>query len=272
MDTTSTPRPIVVGIDGSHQSQLALGWAVDQALLEKRPLTILHTAQLEDPPRVAEDARDEALRRAPGLEVTCQVKVADPRTALLDLGRDAAMIVIGSRGRGPVRSLLLGSVSAAVSRHAPCPVIVHRPGNPGRVRHGVVVGVDGSERSLPVLEFAYRMAAQRDLPLTVLHCYSDALVAAGVEAAVLPPVPIEEHQLALAEVVSGFAERYPEVTVSIEVVAGVTNTVLALQGERMNLVVVGAHHGGWTGTLLHGAASTAVLEHASCPVAVVPID
>lgn len=53
------------------------------------------------------------------------LEMRDPREVLIDLSAKAAMIVLGSRGRGPVRSLLLGSVSVAVSQHARCPVSVH---------------------------------------------------------------------------------------------------------------------------------------------------
>ena len=83
------------------------------------------------------------------------------------------MIVVGSRGRGPVTSLLLGSVSVAVSKHASCPVVVQRPTPTDTTRHGILVGVDGTESSLPAIEFAYRMASSRELSLTVLHCYWD---------------------------------------------------------------------------------------------------
>ena len=57
------------------------------------------------------------------------------------------MVVLGSRGRGPMRTLLLRSVGVAVTKHAECPVVVVRPGNRGLVRNGVLVGADGSEHS-----------------------------------------------------------------------------------------------------------------------------
>ena len=141
---------IVVGIDGSEWSEAALDWAVDQAALESRALTLLHAMppmgaqsvglyassgidfeRLVDDAQGAahtllSDAVTHALARRPGLEVHHVLSRTDPRNALLDLGEDAAMIVMGSRGRGPVTSLVLGSVSVAVSTHASCPVVVRR--------------------------------------------------------------------------------------------------------------------------------------------------
>ena len=289
--STATHGRIVVGVDGSAHAGRALRWAVDQALLEHRGLTLVHVISPSDAALLAPDSDDRpgaddlpqanrevvarahevVARRAPDLDVTEIVRVGDAREVLIEASRGAAMVVLGSRGRGRWRSLLLGSVSAAVSQHAACPVIVHRPGNPGIVRNGVLVGVDESERSLPVLEFAFRTAAQRDLPLTVLNCYSEVLVPAGPVVTVLPPADVEDQRRGLAEVVAGFTEHYPEVRTQIEVSRGVPAIDLAHRAEKMNLLVVGAHHGGVAGAVLFGSVSTGALEHATCPVAVVPV-
>jgi nucleotide-binding universal stress UspA family protein len=287
---TATHGRIVVGVDGSGHAGRALRWAVDQALLEHRGLTLVHVVSPSDAALLAPDddshgtvglpeatrevvarAHEDVARKAPDLEVTEMVRVGDAREVLIEASRDAAMVVLGSRGRGRLRSLLLGSVSAAVSQHAACPVIVHRPGNPGIVRNGVLVGVDESERSLPVLELAFRIAAQRDLPLTVLNCYSEVLLPAGPVVTVLPPADVEDQRRGLAEAVAGFAERYPEVRTQVEVSRGVPAVDLAHRAEKMNLLVVGAHHGGVAGAVLFGSVSTGALEHATCPVAVVPV-
>ena len=162
---------VVVGVDGSKSADQALDWAIEQAALEHRPLTLVHalgplgtsgTAWLDqagvnqrdildamrsDGQGLLDAARDRAFGKAPQLVVHEVLRLVDPREALLDLSHDAAMIVLGSRGRGPVRSLVLGSVSVGVSRHASCPVVILRPHNLGVVRRGVLVGADGTERS-----------------------------------------------------------------------------------------------------------------------------
>lgn len=274
---------IVVGVDGSRSSDLAIAWAIEQAIGERRALTLVHaieppTAVYLDGPTLEADAaemlaaaRAEVARRAPDLTVHEVVQLADPRNLLLSLARDAGLLVVGSHGRGPVLSLLLGSVGVAVTRHAPCPVVVVRPGNPGVVRQGVLVGIDGSVRSLTTLDFAFRQASLRQLPLTVLHCFWDAeaVVAGGHVVGGVESLQ-EQARLAVAETVAGMGEKYPDVRFRTELARGLVDEALVRAAERMNLVVVGAHHGGTASRIIFGSVAAALVEHAQCPVAVVP--
>jgi nucleotide-binding universal stress UspA family protein len=289
---STKPGTIVLGIDASDQSLHALSWAVQQCQAEHRPLTLVHAVQVIGPPfmdgavvyqndlegelrvegqQVLDAARAVVERQAPDVEVLEVLELADPRAVLLERSRDATMVVLGSRGRGPVRSLLLGSVGAALVRHARCPVVVHRPGNPGLVRNGILVGVDASPESRTVLEFAYRESSLRDLPLTLLHCawnaQADALGAYLVAESI---VDLETERLALAEAIAGMAEKYPEVKTTTVVLRGLPQEALLRVGERMDMIVVGAHVPGHTSRRLFGSVATSVVEHASCAVAVVP--
>ncbi len=221
----------------------------------------LKDAQTE-PQRLLAEARADVTRRAPQLEVREVVRVADPRDLLRELSQEAAMVVLGSRGRGPMRTLLLRSVGVAVTKHAECPVVVVRPGNRGLVRNGVLVGADGSERSQSTLEFAYRQASLCGLPLTVVHCHASAA---------MDRTAAEEERLLLAESVAGMAEKFPDVRVRTEVARGLADACLVWMAERMDMVVVGSHHGGPGSELLLGSVTTSVVEHATCAVAVVPI-
>lgn len=288
MDTKA--GTIVVGVDSSDSSLRALAWAVDQARVEHRALTLVHAvnavtpaytdlatvypeearvALRDDGQRVLDAARSAVEQIAPGLEVHEVFRLDDPRSVLLEMSGDAAMVVVGSRGRGKVRSLLLGSVGVALVKHAHCPVVVHRPSNPGVVRNGIVVGADGSEESLAVLEFGYREASLRDLPLVVVHCYQNTGESAPVGVSA-PPVDLESERLLLAESMAGMAEKFPDVKVQSAMARGLPQEVLVTLGERMNLIVVGAHQAGRISRMLSGSVSVAVVEHASCPVAVVP--
>ena len=292
METAIPSGTIVVGVDGSPSAARALEWATDQAVREHRQLTLVHGVgpqgvvwieQSGPDHRVALDAmRDDArtvldaalaavLHRAPGLEVHQVLRVADGRQALLEESKDAAMVVVGSRGRGPVKSLLLGSVGVAVTRHAACPVVVVRPNNPGLVRRGVLVGVDGTAPAPETLEFAYRMASLRGLPLTVMHCFWDARPISPVDEAVGgTAADLEDQRLLVAESVSGMTEKFPDVHVHTELARGLADDCLVRGSGRMEMVVVGFHPAGKVSGLVYGSVASTVLEHASCVVAVVP--
>lgn len=285
---------VVVGIDGSVASGQALGWAIGQAVLEGRSLTLVHAvgpaAAMWKAPTGADNrpgveeveteaqhligrARDEVARRAPELVVHELVRVADPRDVLLQVARDAAVLVVGSRGRGPVRTLLLGSVSVAVTRHATCPVVIIRPGNPGMVRHGIAVGADATDTSRSTLEFAYRQASLRDLPLTVMHALWDRIPYPGQPIGPVDPddVHLQQERAQLAESISGLGEKFPDVQVRTELVRGCPADRLVDAGRRMNMLVLGAHRGGAAAGLVFGSVAASVVEHATCPVAVVPL-
>jgi nucleotide-binding universal stress UspA family protein len=302
LDQAPPAGTIVVGIDGSDSSLEALTWAAVEAARQRRDLTLAYAVLPPDSAwidpammRSLDLHRDDAViesvlsrahevvaRRAGGVGVHECVRLGDPRDVLLELGQEAEQLVIGSRGRGPVRSLLLGSVGVTLSRHAVCPVVIHRGGNPGRVHIGVVAGVDGSIRSRGVLDFAFQQASLRDLPLTVLHCVWDAqaaavgpaLLAGGAAAAFVTDTEqaMESARLLVAETIAGFCEDYPEVPVRTELARGMAADALVRLGERADLLVVGSHHGGLAASILLGSVATDVVEHARCPVAVVPVE
>ncbi len=137
---------IVVGVDGSAEAGAALRWALDEAALKGANLAVVHAYSAPVPyeafyaagghwPEMAEEARraaeelvDEVLSGVEvpeGVEISRQiVENVNPARALIDLSKDAAMVVVGSRGRGGFAGLLLGSVSQQVVSHARCPVVV----------------------------------------------------------------------------------------------------------------------------------------------------
>lgn len=280
--TLIPPGTIVVGLDGSPSAERALDWAITQAVRERRQLTLahaidevgsvwadptgvslptVHEALREDAQGMLRSARAYAAERAPDLAVHEATWTADPRTMLLELAATAHLLVVGSRGRGPVASLLLGSVGVAVIRHAACPVVVVRPGHLGAVRHGVLVGADGSASSTATVEHAYLQASLHDLPLTILHGPRGIT---GYETA-------EELRLRAAEPLSGLAEKYPDVRARLVIATGQVDEELVRASERMNLIVLGAHHGGRLSAVVNGSVAQIVVEHAQCPVVVVPV-
>ncbi|GEP39451.1 universal stress protein [Nocardioides psychrotolerans] len=294
MDTPDVPAgSIVVGIDGSPWSDDALDWAIEQAALEQRTLTIVHAIMAMgtqavglygssglDYGRLLNDARADAQallsaaaahahERDPHLRVHDVLSVSDPRTVLLALGEHAAMVVVGSRGRGPVASLLLGSVSVSVSKHAPCPVVVRRGREAVRSEQRIVVGVDGTEVSLPAIEFAYRIASFRGCALSVLHCYSIAPPVAPARGGELLP-DLEADRALVSESLAGMAEKFPDVEVTVQLVSGFADQQLLAPAPDVDLVVIGRRRTSLLADLVHDSVAPAVLEHALVAVAVVP--
>lgn len=256
---------IVVGIDGSSHSDSALTWATEQARVEHRPLVLAHSA------RPADALGREHLELAAtglGLEVHRVTSEEDPRALLLRLADEAHLLVVGSRGRGTVRTLLLGSVSVAVSKHAACPVVVVRHSGAGEPRSGVVLGVDGARDSQPAVEFAYRTAAARRWPLTLLHCAWDARRSTDLEgeAGIADP----DASALVAEAVAGMAEKYPDVETRTVIGHGFADRRLIEASEDADLVVVGSHPTTALSELVYGSVAPTVVEHAHSNVAVVP--
>ncbi|QKW37014.1 universal stress protein [Actinomadura sp. NAK00032] len=138
------PDRAVVGVDGSPASEAALAMAFTEAELHGlslRAVAAWEPVPVKDPPPLVDDAgmREAAKARLeqltaplrdlhPGVEAQAEVIVGRPREVLLDAAQGARLLVVGSRGLGGFRGLLIGSVSHALLQHAPCPVaVVHAP-------------------------------------------------------------------------------------------------------------------------------------------------
>jgi len=141
---------IIVGIDGSTHSRQALEWAVNEAAARHAPLTVLTVHQVlasywggpvladqDLAKRAGEAAQEETdiLLEKFGEEerpptVTVLAATGVPAEELLDAAADADMIVVGARGAGGFKRLLMGSVCTQVTHHAHCPVVVIPAGNP----------------------------------------------------------------------------------------------------------------------------------------------
>lgn len=135
---------IVVGIDGSEGSARALRWAATQARLQDAELHVVSVAafpelvgvpgamysveskeEVETRIREIQDRLlDEVLGDEPGVEIRREVTMGGAAETLIDAARDADLVVVGSRGLGGFKGLLLGSVSRAVVQHASCPTVV----------------------------------------------------------------------------------------------------------------------------------------------------
>lgn len=246
---------IVVGVDGSPSSDLAVDWAARQAELEERPLVLVHSLSwdgasspfaraepavdvvaLVDLVRLAgrsvlERAQRRAQLKSPTVEVRTVLTRADPRRALPRLATRAQYVVVGSRGRGAVASLLAGSVSLSVSYGASCPVVVvrhPRTAGPGR---GVLLYLDAGGGASRATAIASGVATSRGWALTTVRAGAAGEPALG---------------------------------------AGARTDEIVRSSVGMDLVVMARRRGSKVDRLLGENRVRSVIEHARCDVLVVP--
>jgi nucleotide-binding universal stress UspA family protein len=184
---------VVVGVDGSSSSESAIRWATHEARLRNVPLTLVHVAVtpswgpapwlLSNAPLPLPADEDPALEKSTRKITTDSIKIAEdsvhgsdrpeirseiffsvPVPTLVDLSKDAHMVVVGRRGQHRLRGVLLGSVSTGMMHHAHCPVAVIGdavPAGQKDSRRPVVVGIDGSSASELATAIAFDEASWR---------------------------------------------------------------------------------------------------------------
>lgn len=285
--------PLVVGVDGSDGSLLAIDWAVDEALRRRLPLRLVYASLWEryegvlptvtrgrSAERVMAEnfvgtAAERVRRYVPDLEVSTDTVPAEAVSALLAEGMHATAVVTGSRGRGELRGALLGSVSLAVAARSDCPVIVVRgdksalSGSHERVLLGA--GEPGTSRE--AVRFAFQEAETRGCELDVVRTWR---CPEYESSDVGGPDADSEHQhqeRASAMIDTLIAEAvasHPGVRLRRVTVEGPARKVLVARSAAADLVVVGARRRSGHFGLQLGRVTHTLLQHASCPVAVVP--
>lgn len=288
MNTSPAPGSVIVGVDGSVHSDAALAWAATHAVEHGRPLVIVHASAFlaglghdhaGGPDTVAAgravvDAAMQRVQRShPDVSVSERVSAGDPRELLLEMAADASLLVLGSRGRGTVASLLLGSVSVALAAHSPCPVVVVRP-LPVSVPNAdlsVVVGVDGTPDDGEALTLAFELAATQNRPLVVVHAVGDTPVYPFPDV-LGPDLVRQAHQdwdLLIAETLVGYGDKFPDVVVDRRLVQTSPVRALVDASARAAVLVVGSRAQGASKRHRIASVNRSVVEHAQCTVVVV---
>ena len=275
---------------------MAVRWAAREARMRNVPLTLVHVNVTPDwgPTWLFSDARaaipsekdpareksgqkiiDDAIKvvldsSQDGVpEIKKELFVSEAVPTLVDLSKEAQMVVVGCRGQNSLHRILLGSVSTGLVHHAHCPVAVIHDEASVALKDSklpVLVGVDGSPASELATAIAFDEASWRNVDVVALHAWRDPDLSA---------VPSMEWSAQeglrneiLAERLAGWPERYPDITVHPRVLWGDPARCLLDASESAQLIVVGSHgRGGFAGMLL-GSVSTAVTQAAHIPVIV----
>ncbi|AQW55032.1 universal stress protein [Streptomyces violaceusniger] len=261
-----------------------------------RPAERLHSEA------VLATAAERAGRRVPALKVMTDLAADDAVTALLRAGQSAEALVVGSRGRGEFASLLLGSVGLGIAARAQCPVVVVR-GRPENVHGGmnrVVVGIAERERPSerepappsPAVAFALREARLRGGELEAVHAWRcagpedhgtreshgahESHRARENHGGHESHGARQDHARRAAELLDetlggATAAGLPPVPVAHRPVEGSARKALLVASAHADLLVVGARRRQGHFGMQLGLVNHAVLHHAKCPVAVVPV-
>lgn len=280
---------VIVGIDGSEGSFDALRWAAREADLHGWGLTAVlawdylqqHHADgsaVFDPGYDSSEAERAMkayleqcgdLRPRPTPRVVCDL----PARALIDAAQGARLLVVGARGLGGFRGLLLGSTSQHCLHHAPCPVAIVRTGATWRTSdERIVVGVDGSSGSTSALAWAVDEAVARGATLEAVAVGQLPYYAVdpyGVVPTTDPAMIAESARAVSAEALARVDASRLTRPIEHSVHTGGAAECILSAAKDADLVVLGSRgRGGFAGLLL-GSVSAQVAHHAPCPVVII---
>ncbi|NUT51484.1 MAG: universal stress protein [Saccharothrix sp.] len=289
---------IVVGVDGTGPSERAAGWAARQAAVLGEPLVLVYALRgpmpaetyLPTPARItavqpgmaeepvrrwAHDMLDglaERCREHTGAEVRVEVVPGDPAEALTLAVDRATFIVVGHSDEGGLARFLLESTAQRLTRSCPWPVVVVRDEAvvDDRAPGPVVVGADGSPAGARATRFAFAFAARHGVEVTVVHVVGDTVATASQAVGTWDEAALREGSGPADAVLVECAKRYPGVAHQVMNLPGVPQDVLFDVSAGAGLLVVGSHGKGAVRRAFLGSVSRAVVDRATCPVAVLP--
>lgn len=281
---------IVVGVDESDGAAAALRWAVSEARTRDAALTaVLVWGWLDqhdlDPKGTFDPKFHEAdalaalegiVAKVLGDEVPSGIRLkavndlAGP--GLVQAAADADLLVVGARGLGGFKGLLLGSISQHCLHHAPCPVaVVKASDDSAPKRERIVVGIDGSPTSRRALAWALDAARAHHARVEVVHAWHPSYVN-----------PMDAYLISSADIIEQSARQVLDEAIDDADDAGLASPIEAVLvmgtaaasvlevAEDADLIVVGSRQQSAAGCLFLGSVSIQLTDHAACPVVVVP--
>ena len=270
-------RVIIVGVDDSAEAEAAAKWAVREAELRTDDLLLVHAYEAPLLPHqtktvaIAEGRRqrEALLERVAGtltvpatIHLGQLVEVDSPEALLPRLSEQAELTVLGQDHRSGVAHMPLGHTASTVASMSRHPVVaVPRGWTPQAAdRRPIAVAIDGRHPSSSTLGFAFGEASLRRVPILVVHSAPLAELADGEQDA----------QLNLAEILAGWKADYPDVEVDTQMLAGAPRDTVASASADAQLLVVGSPYRGQEWTRWIRSVARAVIDRATCPVAVIP--
>lgn len=265
-----SPRPVVVGIDGSNAAINTAEWATKEAIHQDVPLRLVHVIQDAAAPTVpaghpgfgdeyAESILHDARVAVEATDLPVKVDSAvirgDVGAALIAESSTASVVCVGSVGIGRVASIVLGSTARTLAGHAHCPVAIIRRNKDGPSREGgfIAVVVDDQADNDEVMRWAMEEARARRAPVLALGVWRWALFETGYEA--------------FYRRLDAWLRKYPDVQVEVAVTGTSVTRYLEGQQGAVQLVVIGSEAAGRV-TQLVGPHSLPILAHADCSVLV----
>jgi nucleotide-binding universal stress UspA family protein len=284
MTTISTPKgSLVCGVDCSPHAATVVALAADLAERLKLRLRLVHSPD-PDVFLVGQHRRDVLARGAALLESfgvhadEHVVALGDPEQLLgAVIDEDAVLAVVGSRGRGPARAALLGSVSSTLAARSRCPLIVVPPHAEVHLKAAptIICGLDGSTAAETALRSAAGLALRLNSPLLALHARATGLIVRppSVAGHQQPFVePLDAARAAVSVVEQPLAALHPGIRTTMRIAAGnpVDCLTRAAAEAEHAIIVVGSHGYGPLRAALLGSVSVRLAAGAPVPVMIVP--
>ncbi|WP_449277397.1 universal stress protein [Leucobacter sp. GX24907] len=274
---------IIIGVDGSEQSRVALAWGLARATERGAAVELLHVADdsflsesvafLSEAQEASQQMLDSECAYAKSLgfegEISGTAVVGHPIAEVEEASKRADLIVLGAHNGSRLAGSFFGTraVKVAAVAHCPVAVIPRAEPTPGA---GIVVGIDGSDAAKQAIAYAAEEASRRQVPLTAVYAWLPPLTP-GLEYLWSEEL-VESQRTAAEEAIAigtaGLAERYPDLQLRREIVQAPPVTALLQAAEGAELLVVGSRGRGGISRLLLGSVSHGVLQSLPCPTLV----